>query len=239
MNWEHWHKGYNVEPSMQARLRLVREQAGRLLQEHPPGPFQIISLCAGDSRDLLGLLRQHPRREDVTAWLLDTDQASLDRGRRAAEKAGLDRQCRFIQADAASARSYAGMIPADLIVISGVFGHLRPADVARLIEGLSMLCRTGGHVIWNRHLVHNDGSVQMPIIREGLRTAGFDEVQFQTTAPDGFAVGCARCTGATQPLDPTRVFFEFVGVDRLTGAEPPAPKRSQSLKQRLASLLGR
>jgi SAM-dependent methyltransferase len=239
MNWEHWHKGYNVEPSMQARLQLVREQAGRRLQEHPPGPFQIISICSGDSRDLLGLLRQHPRREEVTAWLLDTDRDSLDRGRTAAEKAGLARQCHFIQADAASARSYLEKIPADLVLISGVFGHLRPADVACLIDALPMLCRPGGHVIWNRHLVHNDGGAQMPVIREWFRSAGFEEVEFQTTAPDGYAVGCARFTGAMQPLELSRVFFEFVGVDRLTGAQPPVRKRRKSWWRRLASLFRR
>jgi hypothetical protein len=33
----------------------------------------VISLCAGQGRDLLGVLADHPRREDVRARLVELD----------------------------------------------------------------------------------------------------------------------------------------------------------------------
>jgi hypothetical protein len=219
MNWSEWHQQYDESPALMGRLRAVREQLRTTLDEFPAGPIEIVSVCAGDGRDLIGVLSDHPRRQDVGVSLLDTDRASLNRGRAAAEAAGVQSQVRFLLADASLARNYVGLVPADLILLSGMIGHLRNSDVPRLVGSLPMLCKFGGRVIWNRHVVLNDGANQVKVIRNLFRSAGFDEIEFHTLAPDGFAVGQVRYTGDAVPLDPNAVLFDFVGLDRLCAAE--------------------
>lgn len=215
LEWSEWHRQYDVVPSLQARLHCVREQIAAALHACPPGPIRVLSVCAGDGRDLTGALAAHPRRADVSATLLDTHWDSLERGKAAAAAAGLERQLRFVPADATRASSYVGAVPADLILLSGFLGHLKHADVPRLIASLPMLCGPGAWVIWNRHLVLNAGERQVPAIRDLFRQHAFAEAHFEATAPDGFAVGRVRFAGTPQPLDPARHLFEFVGLDRL------------------------
>jgi amino acid adenylation domain-containing protein len=221
MNWNEWHKHYDSLPSLQERLRIVREQIAAALDGCPPGPVQIVSICAGDGRDLLGALENHPRRNDVAALLLDNNAESIARGKAAAEKIGLTRPLRFLAADATLAKNYLGAVPADLVLLSGFLGHLRHEDVPGLIGSLPMFCKSGGQTIWNRHLVLHDGREQVPLIRELFRKANFEEIHFSKTDSNGFAVGRARFCRQPKPLDPSRVLFEFVGLDRLLSSEEP------------------
>jgi hypothetical protein len=82
MNWNEWHKNYGVSRSFDARLRMVREQIVSMLDECRPGAIRIVSLCAGDGRDVIGAVADHPRRGDVTASLLETKEARLNGARR-------------------------------------------------------------------------------------------------------------------------------------------------------------
>jgi amino acid adenylation domain-containing protein len=212
IDWTHWHKQYDAVPSLQARLRVVREQIAAALDEAPPGPIAVVSVCAGDGRDVIEVLRGHPRRGDVVTSLLDIDAESRARGRAAAEDAGLGRHVRFLDADATRARSYVGLVPADLVLLSGMLIYLSDADVLRLLGSLPMLCKRGGGVILNRHRVMRDGATQVAAIRACLRRTGFEETDYRVTAPDGFACLRARFAGEAVPLDPERVLFEFVGL---------------------------
>ena len=225
MDWNEWHRQYSILPSLQARLQMVREQIIAALAACPPGPIRVISVCAGDGRDLISALVDHPRRKDVTGVLLDNHPDSIARGQAAAEQAGLGAQLRFLLADAGRADSYQGSVPADVLILSGFLGHLRHADVPRLIRNLPMVCKTGGWAIWSRHLVLHGGREQVPAIRELLRQAKFEEIHFAAQPPDGFAVGRNHFTGQSAPLDPTQVLFEFVGLDRLAFEESSSPTR--------------
>jgi hypothetical protein len=194
---------------------IVQKHIAAALAECRPGPIEIVSICAGDSRDLIAVLADHPRRDDVRAWLLETDPDSLDRGNAAAHEMGLQGQLKFLAADAGRANSYLGMVPVDLVVVVGVLGNQRNAEVPGFLSCLPMLCKTGGSVIWTRSLVANEGAEQVPAIRACLRWIGFEELQFELTIPHGFAVGRARFDGTVLPLDPARFFFEIVDRDLL------------------------
>ena len=215
MNWSDWYKDYENFPSLHARLQLVQAQIVATLNECPPGEIKIASICAGDGRDLIWALQNHPRRNDVSALLLDDDLESINRGREMAEQAGLGKQLRLVHDDATLAKNYVGAVPADLVLLSGFLGHLRHEDVPRLIKSLPMLCKKNGWAIWNRHLLIHQGREQVPAIREFFRQEKFEEVFYEPTGVGGFAVGRVRFTGEVEPLDTTRVFFEFVGLDRL------------------------
>lgn len=215
MAWAEWHKRYETSLLLLARLRIVREQIVAALDEYPCGPIKIVSLCAGDGRDLIEALTDHPRRADVTAVLLDTDVSSLERGRAAAVDTGLGRQLQFLHADATVAANYAGIVPADLVIISGVLGHVSEASLFHFLESLPMLCKTGGSVIWNRGLVANQGSKHVSLIRDQLRRGGFEELHYEVTSHNGFAVARARFGGQEIPLDLQRPVFEFAGLEHL------------------------
>ena len=221
MNWSDWYKDYESFPSLQARLQLVQAQIVATLNECPPGEIKITSLCAGDGRDVIGALQNHPRRNDVSARLLDDDLESINRGREMAEQAGLGEQLRFVHDDATRAKNYLGAVPADLVLLSGFLGHLRHEDVPRLIKSLPMLCKKNGWAIWNRHLLIHQGREQVSAIRDFFRQTKFAEVFYETTGVGGFAVGRVRFAGEVEPLDAARVFFEFAGLDRLR-PKPPA-----------------
>ena len=57
MNWDHWYQEYDHSPSLQARLRIMRQQIAAALDESAPGPIHVVSICAGDGRDLVGAWR--------------------------------------------------------------------------------------------------------------------------------------------------------------------------------------
>ncbi|CAN5909888.1 hypothetical protein BH11VER1_BH11VER1_09820 [soil metagenome] len=212
MDWSDWHQRYDLSTSLAVRLRIVIEQIAAAIDECSAGPVTIVSLCAGDGRDVIGALAEHKRRADINAWLLDTHKDSLARGEALAEEQGLAGQLRFLEADAGLLGNYANIVPADIILLSGFLGHIRQHDIPSLIASLPMLCKVGGFVIWNKHLVANDGPVAVLAIREILARAQFEEIQFQVTEIDGYAVGRARFCGRSLELDATRVFFEFEGA---------------------------
>jgi non-ribosomal peptide synthetase component F/acyl carrier protein len=219
MIWSNWHKNYEVSPRLKARLQLVQGQIDGVLIAAPPGPIRILSICAGDGRDLLGLRPDHSRRPDIVAYLVDNDSPSLERGRREAAQIQFPGQLHFLEADATQNRSYQDLGHFDLVLISGLLGHLRPEGVTSLLTGLPMLCRHNGWVLWNRHLVLNQGSRQVPTIRQCLAETGFSEIHFQMTDPQGFAVSLAQFRGTSQPLPPEGTLFEFVGLTRLLSSE--------------------
>src|ERR1700694_3658252 len=83
--WLDWHGAYDVPDSPLAlRLAVVQQCIADALDAAAPGPVRVISMCAGDGRDLLGALDGHPRGRDVTGRLLELDPALAARARAAA-----------------------------------------------------------------------------------------------------------------------------------------------------------
>lgn len=215
MDWDGWHRCYDASPHLQARLRAVTTAIARSLDACPPGPIRLASLCAGDGRDVVGALASHRRRADVTAWLLDLHEPSLARGRRAARKAGVADRCRFVHTDASRLSSWTDIAPVDVLVVSGLFGHLRHGDAVGLVERLPVLCAPGARVVWSRHGTLHDGAAQLPALRVAYRATGFEEIDFGMASPAGFGVGCARWGGQGTARWVGEPLFEFVGLDRL------------------------
>lgn len=129
--WRDWHRQCAWLPELQARLRLVCREIRAALDNAPPGKLRLLSLCAGDGRDVLAALADHPRRADVHAVLLETDAEAISCGRASARPAGLETRTEFVEADAGRTDSYVGRVPAAVVVLSGFLGHLRLEDVAR------------------------------------------------------------------------------------------------------------
>lgn len=74
MDWSTWHDQYDSADSWMARrLRTVQAQIHAALSKAPAGGLKVISICAGEGRDLLDVLADHPRSDDVQARLVELD----------------------------------------------------------------------------------------------------------------------------------------------------------------------
>jgi hypothetical protein len=201
-DWAAWHDDYDRPDSgLVRRLLAVQRRIREALDGMPPGPVRAISLCAGQGRDLLGVLADHPRRDDVTARLVELDPRNVAVARSAAP-AGVE----VVEGDASDAAAYAGLVPADLVVACGLFGNLTDKGVRELVGHLPMLCRTGGTVVWTRHIDPPDLTSQ---IREWLRESGFRETGFDTEPGRHFGVGAHVLAGPTSPYRSDVTLFRF------------------------------
>lgn len=167
----------------------------------------MLSLCAGDGRDLLGVLERHPRRADVHARLIELDEGLVDEGRRRIGELALG-NVMFARADAGDTDCFGPLDDLRLVLVCGIFGNVVDDDIERIIGGLSMILATGGSAIWTRHRLAPDLT---PTIRGWFAAAGFEETAFEAIAESSATVGCHRLV-ARRPARPLpRRLFEFVG----------------------------
>ena len=214
MDWQKWQDRYDDPDSPLARrLLTVRERIRLALDDCPPGPLRVVSLCAGQGRDLLHVLPGHRRAQDVRARLVELDPRNVDLAAKVARSAGLH-GVEAIAADAALLDHYDGMAPAELVLICGVFGNIVDRDIERTIDACTQLCATGGRVIWTRNRRSPD---RVPLICEWFETRGFER-EWVTEPDEHQAVGVHRFTGRPEPLQLGRSLFTFVGYDKLQSA---------------------
>jgi hypothetical protein len=212
-DWHEWHKAYDQpESPLTRRLAIVQLCIRAALDAALPGRIQVVSMCAGEGRDLLGVLEDHPRRADVAGRLVELDPRLAETAR-AAAPAAIDVRV----ADAGSTDPYAGAVPADIVVVCGVFGNITDADIMHTVDTLPTLCAPGATVVWTRHRRPPDAT---PTIRERFAAAGFAEVSFDSPAGTMFCVGAHRLVGAPRPFAPGTRLFEFVGYKMLESACP-------------------
>lgn len=200
-NWAAWHDRYDDQGSALAR-RLVEVQRllGVALDQAPPAGITLISVCAGQGRDVLGVLSNHHRGGDVRALLVEWDKQNVEVARkRAAAFSEVDVR----QADAGATDAFIGFVPADVILICGVFGHITDDDIETTISALPGLCAERASVIWTRHRGERDPT---PAIREWFEHAGFVEKECATPPGTEFSVGLHRFGGAPHAYESRRMF---------------------------------
>ena len=215
MDWQTWHDDYDrPDSSLARRLQSVQTHIRAALDSSPPGPLQVVSLCAGQGRDLLGVLTDHPRRDDVRARLVELDARNSALAAERARAIELD-LVEVVTADASLTDHYLDMVPADLVLVCGIFGNIIDKDIERTIETCTQLCRNGGTVIWTRHRGAPD---LVPQICDWFAELGFD-LQWLSEPNAGFGVGVHRFTGEPQQLVPGLRMFTFAGYDVLKQAK--------------------
>ncbi|MBW4690920.1 MAG: class I SAM-dependent methyltransferase family protein [Lyngbya sp. HA4199-MV5] len=210
-DWFEWHALYQSETLLQQRLQIVQGYIATALDAQPAGTIQVVSACAGDGRDLLGTLTTHPRKADVRARLVELNPHLVEQGRSALAEAGLTEEIEFWQGDATLSDHYAGVVPADLVIVCGIFGNLADeAALQQLIGNLKFLTKPGAFVPWTRG---NRGDIiYSDIARRNFEAANFDEVEFRLTATGDMGVGLHRYRGETSPLPKNEHWFVFSGT---------------------------
>lgn len=207
MDWHGWHADYDLPDSrLSRRLRTVQAQVRAVLDDSPPGPLRVVSLCAGQGRDLLEVLAGHPRRDDVRARLVELDARNAAVAEATARAAGLT-GVEVLRADASLTDHYRDLAPAHLVLVCGVFGNITDEDIERIVDHCGQLCATGGTVLWTRHRRAPD---RLPLICEWFEQRGFD--RRWVSDPDlSFGVATHRFRGEPRPLAPGVRMFDFVG----------------------------
>jgi hypothetical protein len=209
-DWYAWHAYYdNPGSGLARRLSWVQDQIREALDGAGPGPIRVISLCAGQGRDLIGALPGHPRRGDVTARLVELDPRNTELAARLAAAAGLD-NVDIVTGDASLTSQYADLGPADLVLACGLFGNMTNEHIERTIGYCGQLCAEGGTVVWTRGRWEPDLVPQV--------CAWFEERDFSrvwVSEPGGReCVGAHRRTAPPVPLEPDAVMFTITDHDR-------------------------
>lgn len=212
-DWYAWHSPYDDPDSgLSRRLGWVQDQIRAALDSAPPGPLRVISLCAGQGRDIIGALDGHPRQGDVAARLVELDPRNTAVAARLAGEARLD-GLEIVTGDAALTRRYADMVPVDLVLACGLFGNMTDADIERTADYCAQLCAAGGTVIWTRHRGAPD---LVPQVCGWFEERGFQRIWLSGPGYQA-CVGAHRRTAPPLPLEPDAVMFTMANYDRFAG----------------------
>ena len=205
-DYDRWHRHYD-DPGSDLSWRLRRVQAHLTAAlDRTTGPVRLLSACAGDGRDVLGVLRDRPDASRVSGTLVELYPGIAQRARESA--AGLT-GITVREADAGRSDAYAGAVPADLVLLVGIMGNISDDDLWRLVAFSPQLCAPGGTLLWSRGL---DGSDRNDSVRSAYAAAGFAELAYETSG-DGrgaAALGVVRYDGPPVPLEPGRHLFTFI-----------------------------
>jgi hypothetical protein len=201
-DWVAWHEPYDEAGSaLHQRLAIVQSRIREALDAQPPGPVRVLSMCAGQGRDLIGAVTDHPRRDDVRARLVELDPSNAARAETDAYP-GIE----VVIGDAALTEAYEPVVPVDIALVCGVFGNISDEDIQYTLRQLPGLCRAGATVIWTRHRREPDAT---PAIRGWFAEARFEEVAFDASPGSLFGVGTHRFAGEPQPYRRDVHLFEF------------------------------
>lgn len=98
-------------------------------------------------------------------------------------------------------------MPADLVLLCGIFGNVSDDDVVRTIALAPRLCRSGALVVWTRHRKAPDLT---PRIRSWFGQHGFEEGAFTAPEDGVWSVGLHRFAGEPRSLRCGQRLFTFV-----------------------------
>jgi hypothetical protein len=206
-DYDAWHDAYDRPgSSLHLRLLVVQDLVAEALDAAPPGPVRVVSMCAGQGRDLVTAAARHRRGPDVTGRLVELLPENVADARRRIAAAGLD-GLEVLEADAGVSDAYAGAAPADLVLACGIFGNVPDGDIEATVAFLPRLCAPSARVIWTR-------GPQDPMILDRIdgwfAAAGFAPGPQVVDKARSFGVGSARLVADPLPFEPGRLLFRFV-----------------------------
>jgi SAM-dependent methyltransferase len=205
--WNSWPDRAYARKRYQHRLATVKQQLQDCLDAAPAGPIKILSICAGDGRDVVGAVDQHPRRNDVAAWLVELSADSVALGKRHAVAAGLEESLHFINGDATDLSTYKNVPACDVILLCGVWGHVPQTDTAALVQGLAAFCKPGATVLWSCGT--SGGTAKLDEYDALFTKPTWDKVRQSFAADKCNAVVLHRYTGPSLPRLNSGRFFSF------------------------------
>lgn len=201
-----WHKQYDDPDSdLTWRLRTVQSYVLEALDLHP-GAIQVLSLCSGDGRDLLEVLAARDDASRVRATLVELHPEIAEQARTRAAKAGL-LGVEVRNADAGLTDTVADAVPADVVLMIGIFGNISDVDLEATIRAAPQLCAAGATLLWSRG---RDRTDRNDLVRGWFQEAGFVELHYDhRDSGSRPALGMMRFDGSTQALERGQRLFTF------------------------------
>jgi hypothetical protein len=220
VDWQAWHDKYeDPTSSLSRRLAVVQDLIRSAMHRAALGPIRVVSLCAGQGRDLHGALAGHRRADEVTALLVELDPANVALARAAfADRPAIEVR----EGDASLTDQYLGRVPADIVLACGIIGNITLLDIERTVKFLPAFCTPGATLIWTRHRDQPDA---VPGICDWFAGAGF-ALEWLSHKDTKFGVGAHCYTGDPVPLPPAERMFTFIGY-KLLEAHVTAPTASR------------
>lgn len=207
-HWHEWHREYDDPGSrLSRRLAVVQRFVGEAYDRAPRGRIGVLSLCAGEGRDVIAVTRDHPRRDNVDAVLVELDPGLAANARAAIDAAGLQSQVHVVEADAGTTANLRRGAPADVLLLCGIFGNVSDDDVEHTVRRAASLCAEGATVVWTRHTSPPDLTVR---IRQWFAESGFIEVGFDAPPDWKYGVGAHRLIAEPEPFPSDLRLFHFV-----------------------------
>lgn len=202
--WYSWHAPYDDLSSAQSdRLELVQDLLLGFFDTAPPGPLRAVSVCSGQSRDLLPILIHHPRGRRTRATMVELDPLNASFLHGALGSTSLT-DVEVVVTDAGRTAAYDGLGRFDLVLLGGVFANVDLADAERTVELLACLCAPGATVVWT---TYGAGLLDADAVLKRLEDGSFDRIALHRTP--AHVVGAHRFTGATAPLPADERVFTF------------------------------
>lgn len=207
LDWKVWHHDYeDPDSSVSHRLAQVRAWLAAVLAERT-GRVRLLSICAGDARDVIPVVAASDR--DVQVTLVELDPDLVDRARRAADVAGVRVDVRT--GDAGHPEVYAGLDPVDVLVMVGLLGNVSDSDARSTVAASRSLVAEGGSVIWSRssrfraEATHGyDDPAEW--VRDLFEAEGFETVDYLRPDQWAWRLGVSRLTAPSRDPLPERLF---------------------------------
>ena len=211
-DWYEWHDTYeDADSTLARRLTVIQGWLRQALGQLPAGPVRLISVVAGQARDIEGVLRDHPRVGDVSGRIVELDPRNTDVARKALSRI-VDDRIEVVTGDAGQADAYLGATPAEILLVVGLFGNIADADVERTIRLLPGFAAPGAYVVWSRGAREGVADLN-PTVRRWFAEAAFTELEH--TYIDGRqGLGFHRFDGTPAPFPAGEKLFEFVGWEQ-------------------------
>ena len=208
-DYEAWHKDYdNPCSGLSWRLSMVRRYISGVLNTRD-GPLQVLSVCAGDGRDIIGVLAERPDAARVHATLLEVHPGIAQSARRRATALDTVGQIDVRTVDAGASDAYRDLPPADLVLLIGIFGNISDEDLQRTITASAGLCAHGAALLWSRGrggTLHDRNDA----VRAWFKATGFTELAYATSDRGHRpALGLVRYDGPQRPVEPGQRWFTF------------------------------
>lgn len=200
-----WHSLYSdASSSLARRLAVVRARVGEVLDGSARAPIRILSLCAGDGRDVLPELAARPWLSSSTTLVELSTQLAAS----ACSAAARVDDVQVRQGDAGEWATFEDVLPVDLLLLCGIFGNISADDIQATIAAAPSMLAPGGTAIWTRGWF---AEVDLrATIRRWFIEAGLSEVAFYGD-PERFGVGVARATKNELSARPTGArLFSFI-----------------------------
>jgi hypothetical protein len=172
------------------------------------GPIRVLSVCSGDGRDILGVLAEREDRERVSGVLLELHEGVAANARQRIDELGLADRFEVRTVDAGRSDSYVDAVPADIVLLVGIFGNIQPPEIKALIDTVPQFAQPGALVLWSRGRSAPGGG-RTNELAGWLREAGCTEISITAPEDAQFVVGAAEFGATTEPLRTGRRLFTF------------------------------